>query len=243
MKEEDYKKIDQYLQGELPKEENALFQSRLSEDQEFAAAFEIRQQMTNYLQASLQQPALEAKMEEFGKQYFKESTPSSGKRVKMPFLRIGLAIAAAIALLLMVWNPFNSVNLYTQYAAAHPPLALVEKNAATNLAQKAEQAYANKEYENAYIALSEIIQTEPNNVQASLALGISALESGRINEAQSIFNNLANGSSILKSYGQWYLALSYLKTDENEKAKSILETLDNNEPALKKKATELLKKL
>jgi tetratricopeptide (TPR) repeat protein len=237
-----YTKIDQFLQGELPDEEKGAFKERLANDEEFAAAYTTSQQMTNYLRASLKQPALEAKMAELGGQYFKEQKTSKAKLVNMSFLRIGLAIAAGLALLLFVWNPFNSGDLYQQFAA-HPPLALVEKGAATDVIQEAELAYTNKQYDEAYHFLTKVLEAEPNNVQAKLALGISALETGKMEQAQSIFNDLANGSSILKNYGQWYLALSFIKNGTPEKAKSILESLDNQEPILKEKAVKLLSKL
>ncbi len=242
MKEKDYKIIDRHLQGELDDEEQQSFKQRLKDDTDFAQAYKMSRQMTNYLQASLKQPALEDKMAELGKLYFKAENKQTAKRIKMPFWRIGLAVAAAISLLILVWNPFNSTNLYEEFAS-HPPLALVEKSAANNWIEKAEQAYVNKQYQTAYTALSEAIKEQPNNVQAKLALGISALESDRTEEAKAIFKELSKGTSILKTYGQWYLALTYIKQGDNEKAKYLLEKLGNDEPALKKKATELLQKL
>jgi len=242
MKEKDYKIIDRHLQGELDNEEQQSFKQRLKDDADFAQAYKMSRQMTSYLQASQKQPALEEKMAELGKQYFKTEKKHEAKQVKMPFLRIGLAVAAAISLLLLIWNPFNSTNLYDEFAT-HPPLALVEKNAANILIEQAEQAYANKQYEVAYTALSKVIKDQPNNVQASLALGISALESDRTEEAKAIFVALSEGTSVLKTYGQWYVALTYIKQGDNEKAKPILESLGNDEPALKKKAKELLQKL
>ena len=239
MKEEDYKSIDQYLQKELGNDEQQAFKQRLKEDNAFAKAYKESRQMTNYLQASLKQPALEEELAHLGKQYFKNETTSKAKLVRMPMLRIGLAIAAAIALLVVVWNPFNSGGLYVQFAQ-HPSLALVEKSASSELIQKAEKAYTSGQYEAAYLALSEVLKSEPNNVQAKLALGISALETDRIEKAQSIFGELANGSSSLKTYGNWYLALSYIKQGENEKAKPFLEKIGNDEPLLKKKAENLL---
>lgn len=242
MEENDYTIIDQFLQGELPKDQHTAFHKRLATDKEFAKAYQFAQQMTNYLKARQKQPALEAKLNEWGDQYIKKETATSAKRIKMSSWKTGLAIAAAIALLLMVWNPFDSGDLYSQYAV-HPPLALVEKNAASTFAQQAEQAYTSKNYVGAYSALTNLLEIESENVQAQLALGISALETGKTSEAQAIFSKLAEGTSVLKSYGQWYLALSYIQQGENEKAKPILKGINNDEPSLKKKATELLTKI
>lgn len=239
MEEDDYKKIDQHLQGELADDQQAAFEKSLKNDDFFAKTYKERRQMTSYLQASSKQAALEEKMAELGKEYFKTEKTIKTKLVKMPILRFGLAIAAAIVLLVMVWNPFSSTDLYLQFSN-HPHLAMVEKSEGESTAQKAELAYNNGDYETAYQALSEVLKTEPGNFQAKLALGISALEIGRIEKAQGIFETLANSSSSFKTYGQWYLALSYIKQGENEKAKPILENLGNDEPLLKKKAKDLL---
>lgn len=243
MEEEDYKLLDQYLQDELPDDQKAAFRQRLKEEEPLAAELELRQQMHTYLRTKAQQPDLEATMKNLGSTYF-SPLEKGAKIVPMNRRRlyVGLSIAAAIALVLLVWNPFDSGNLYNAYAQ-HPPLALVEKGDALVLAQQAEAAYGEKDYKTAYGLLNELTDLSSENVQLQLALGISALETGRTTKARQLFEELAEGNSALRNYGRWYLALSYLKTEEFAQAKAELQKLDDSDPALYDKAAELLEEL
>lgn len=243
MREEDYKLLDQYLQGELSEEQEAVFLERLSTDEDMAAELQLRQQMHTYLRTKAQQPGLEEVMQDLGNIYF-SAAKEEAKIVPMTRRKwfVGIGIAAAIALVLLVWNPFATDNLYKAFAD-HPPLALVEKGATQDLAQQAELAYQNRDFAKAYSLLNELTDLSSKNVQLQLALGISALETGRTTKARQLFEELAEGNSALRNYGRWYLALSYLKTEELAQAKKELLKLDNSDPALYAKAAQLLKAL
>ncbi|WP_020539230.1 hypothetical protein [Lewinella cohaerens] len=243
MEEEDYKLLDQYLQDELSGDQKAAFRQRLKEEEPLAAELELRQQMHTYLRTKAQQPDLETAMKNLGGTYF-SPVEKAAKIVPLARRRlyVGLSIAAAIALVLLVWNPFDSGNLYNAYAQ-HPPLALVEKGDALALAQQAEAAYGEKDYKTAYGLLNELTDLSSENIQLQLALGISALETGRTTKARQLFEELAEGNSALRNYGRWYLALSYLKTEEFAQAKAELQKLDDSDPALYDKATQLLEEL
>ncbi|MGH1437427.1 MAG: tetratricopeptide repeat protein [Lewinella sp.] len=243
MEEKDYKLLDQYLQDELPDDQKAAFRQRIKEEEPLAEELKLRQQMHTYLRTKAQQPDLEAAMKNLGGTYF---SPAEKATKIVPIARrrlyVGLGIAAAIALVLLVWNPFGSGNLYKAYAQ-HPPLALVEKGDALALAQQAEVAYGEKDYKTAYDLLNELTDLSSENVQLQLALGISALETGRTTKARQLFEKLAEGNSALRNYGCWYLALSYLKTEEFAQAKAELQKLDDSDPALYDKAAQLLEEL
>lgn len=250
MEASDYLLIDQYLQGELPEEGQAAFQQRLETDPGFAAAFRERQQMQRYLQHQAKVPQLKAKMVALGAQHFKAeakgATDSAEGKVVPLWRRTPIAIAAAaaaIALILLVWNPFQaSGNLYEQYAA-HQPLALQERNLDGLDSEAAEQAYNEGQYEAAYTRLSTLVEQKPDNPQLQLALGISALETDRVQEARMQFEALANGDTALQDFGRWYLALSFVKTGEYDRAKPLLRALTQQPSAFRPQAEALLQRL
>ena len=243
MNEEDYKLLDQYLQDELTDDQKTALLERLTSDEALAAALELRQQMHTYLRTQAQQPGLEEVMKDLGRTYF---APAKEEIKIVPMARrrwsVWVGVAAAIALILLIWNPFGPDNLYQAYAD-HPPLALVEKGDGQALAQQAEVAYQQGDFATAYPLLNELTALSSANVQLQLALGISALETGRTTKARQFFEELANGNSALRSYGQWYLALSYLKTEDFAQAKIELQKLDDADPALYTKAAQLLEAL
>lgn len=251
MEASDYLIIDRYLQGELPEQEQQAFEQRLLDDLAFARALTERQQMQSYLKHQAQKPALEKRLADLGAQYFQdeEGAPSDGSEggAVVPLWRRKpvwlVAAAAAIALILLVWNPFQtSANLYEQYAL-HPVLALQERNVDGSSPQAAEQAFNQGEYETAYTQLSALVQELPDNPQLKLSLGIAALETGRTDEARTQFEALAGGSSALQEYGRWYMALSYVKTGDYEAARPLLQTLAGQPSAFQQQAQRLLQQL
>jgi tetratricopeptide (TPR) repeat protein len=240
MQPDDYKSIDLYLQKELSPDELKTFHDRLQNDQAFADELNMRQGMDSYLKAKASQPELEKKMASLGKKHFQ----TEAKVRSLPNIRwlVGIAAAALIGLMLWLWNPFTSPDLYAQYAQ-HPDLVLAERGEDGNLASKAEAAFAAGAYPEAYELLQTMVAEKPTDMQLLLALGIAALESGKQREAEAAFTKVAASNASLQSYGNWYLALSAVKSGSYEKAKLLLQKIDDSDPVLKRKAEQLLRAL
>ncbi|MFK8009399.1 MAG: tol-pal system YbgF family protein [Saprospiraceae bacterium] len=249
MEKDNYTLIEKYLNGELNEEEIKKFQSRLKEDTVFAEEYTLQKSMNIFLEKNRNQPALESKLASIGKDFFVEGKNEQEDKV-IPISRnknrnrwiIGLIATAAVAALLVMFNPFQEGDLYQQYAA-HQPISLTEKSTGNDVSTKAETAFNQKNYALAYENLTLYLQENPADQKAQLALGISALEDGKTTEAITIFEKMATGDSAFKDYGTWYLALSYLKQKDFEKAKSFLSQVPNSEKSLFKKAQKLLKDL
>ncbi len=148
---------------------------------------------------------------------------------RIPLHRRWYAYAAAIALVVTVSLVLYlnlRPGLYDQYAQ-HAPLALTAMSAQTDaLAAAAESAFNAKNYEAAYTALQGYVSANESNNLARLYLGISALETDRLSEAQTIFNRLkAQTDGVTTDYAQWYLALTYLKQEDKAACQSVLEEI------------------
>lgn len=242
MDSNDYILIDRYLQGELSNEEVRSFKQRLKDDEEFAGEYSLRKGMDIFLEKERNQPNLESSLERLGDEFFEEEKKKTTFSIYRNRIFIGLAAAAAIALALIIWNPFEATSLYDQYAI-HQPISLTEKSTTAAIGTKAEKEFNTKNYKEAYKSLSTYIEQKPDDQKAKLALGISALELDKLEEASSTFSAIQNSNSALKEYGTWYLALTYLKKGDNEKAKSLLTKITSTEKNLFEKATKLLKSL
>ena len=232
----DYRLIDAYLQKELPPAELPAFQQRLVADAAFAAELALRQNMHNYLRTQAHLGQLEEKMATLGPTYFGEQA-AKVRHLNARYWIMGL-VAAAVAVLLVVWNPLGRADLYREFAQ-HQPLNLTEKSTTGQLATAAEASFNAGNYEAAYRQLTTYLQEEPADNQARLALGIAALETGRIPEAQAVFTAVAAGDSVFRSYGTWYLALSYLKVGAKTAAKATLEKIPATDPDFGARAVEL----
>ena len=242
MKADDYTKLDQYLQNELPEAERAAFEARLQTEADLAAELQLRQQMDTYLRTQQQLPSLQEKMAALGKQHFAQTDKPRVRQLARRRLFYVLGAAAAVALVLLVWNPFSRGNLYEQFAQ-HPPLALVERAENQDLATQAEQALESNEFAQAYDLLKELLAANPDNPQLLLALGISALETDRSAEASRYFTELANGSTALSEYGSWYLILTAIKDGNQSLARQYLDGQTFTDPYLQAQADRLEQQL
>ncbi len=244
MQADDYLKIDQYLQNELSEAEKMAFQARLANEPDLVDELNVRQQMNTYLRTQANLPDLEKKMAGLSAQYFGDASKPRVRQMARRRLFYALAAAAAIALLLLIWNPFSSsaAQLYADYGK-HPSLSFVVKGSVEEQVATAERAFRNGEYETVYQALQKVISTGEDNLQLQLAFGISALETGRIDEAQAVFTELATGNADQREYGRWYQILTHVKSDNFPQAIELLQKNQFNEPLLKKQAAALRSEL
>ncbi|MEM9261362.1 MAG: hypothetical protein AAGA62_17110, partial [Bacteroidota bacterium] len=100
MNENDYIRIEAYLQGEADAATRVALEKRAAEDEQFAAALAERRQLNGHLKARAQEPALRNTLSQLGKKYFQtdEGTVRTLRPKKMKQWQ-RWAIAAAIALL------------------------------------------------------------------------------------------------------------------------------------------------
>ncbi|MEZ5042929.1 MAG: hypothetical protein R2828_23745 [Saprospiraceae bacterium] len=231
MKDDYFKKIEQYFQQELSEKELAEFQQQLAEDEAFASAFETRQQMETFLENRPKREQLKATLTDMGEAFFQETntdTPSkpAGKRIPMRSRLYWLASAAAAVLLLIFAWPFlfPSTPTYSQFAE-HRPLSLQEKSVDGNALAGIEAAFNNKDYRTAHDGLNNYLKNNPHDITAFLYKGICALELNQLEEAQLTFENIRQKNSVLGQTAQWYLALTYLKRADFDNCKATLATI------------------
>ncbi len=238
MRTDDYKLIDQYLRGELDEAGQQEVKSRMDSDEAFAEELRFQQEVKSFAGHRTRRQALQEQLTQLNQKTEKEAKVIPMRR--RVFYIAGAA--AAIALVIYLALPFLMPGtLYDQFND-HQQLALQERGDNTTLAQEAENAFNNGNYELAYAKLSELTQATPDDTRAQLALGITALETDKLVEAKTIFNTLSNGDSAVKDNATWYLALTYVKAEDYANARQTLERI----PAgtfWSAKAQELLNKL
>ncbi len=252
MTERDDLLLERYFKQELSPEERIAFEARLEQDSELAATYELHVSMKSFLREKNKQAQFANFLEDVSASYFKEKQTVVGETKdtivpiwKRPtFIGSILAVAAAIAGVLLFPFLINS-NLYEQFNE-HRPLALVEQSSNTNeTLVTAERAFNAGDFQSALIALTQYLNTNPNDTEARLYKGISLLELDQTVEAATIFQAIANGDSALQTEGLWYWALSDIKQGDNTTAKAKLKRLitENKDSKLSKQAERLLSKL
>ncbi len=263
MKEEDDILISRYLAEELDDKNKTALEARLAEEPTLATELEQRRHELTFLRTEASLPDLKSRMQELGSQHFKESLgntttdqtaspqhPATNtakqeatvRRLRWKRWAPAVGIAAAVALVLLIWNPFATAAPYEQFAQ-YDPVYLTEKSSdAAAAAAPAEAAFNAGHYSEAYKQLTNYLTQRPDDNEARLALGISALETNREAEAETIFADIAAGSSALNDDAQFYLALTYFKI-EDPRAKATLLSIDKKNPDYGVRVTEMLQLL
>ena len=110
------------------------------------------------------------------------------------------------------------------------------------------QAYENKKYTEANLLFDSYLTTNPNDAQALYFGGISYYENHNYKKTIPLLEKfLTQKSSIVyqknSQDAEWYLANSYLKENENRKAKTLLEKIVETKGKYASQAKQLLNKL
>ena len=172
--------------------------------------------------------------------------------IKPKLLRFGKWLSAASILLLFVLSGSSYMfsnrskiedKLFSKY---YEPFQNNTKNYFNSSPiLKAKSLYANNESGDAFFILDNMpgsIDIEP---ERNLYLGLVLMELERYNEAIEKFKMLQQDEepSVSLSISHWYLALSYLVTDDKADAVKILEHITRNKSYNYKNAEKILKKL
>jgi len=230
MDAEVYHLFEKYLNNDLTDSEKAEFEKRISDDKEFAGAFETYREIYASLEAKENraegEEALQQNLREISEDFFENGSEETTTKV-IPMKRWIQLAAASIVIALGVTFFFNrdrSKPTYAQFAK-YEALALAERGMEDSLKVLAGNYFNNKQYERAATTLEELLQREPDNTQAKLYLGIALTETDRFDQADELFKEIQTGGSIFTSKATWYLALSYLKQNETDACQSTLEEI------------------
>lgn len=247
MEDQDYILFENYLSGELSKDETIVFENRLKKDLEFEKAFATYKDLNSFLEHKIgnetEIAAFKENLENISDKYFsKTETVSEVKQKAKRFKFAQYAIAASVALLvgIFVFNQFSNPT-YSDFNS-HTPFEVAVRGENVELLIKTTKAFNNKEYEKASLYLEELLKENSENKEYQLYYAITNIELDRFEKSDTVLKALSQGSSAYKNKATWYLALSKFKQKENETSvellKQIPETADDY-----KQAQKLLRKI
>lgn len=227
-------KIEQYIQNELTGNELLEFEELLEKDEELRKKVNFYQYSMSVL--SENKPSTKSDeekiaqinpiLEEFRDQYFinkttktkitKEESKPKSRVVKLllPFA----ALAAAAALLIFFLLPQLQSQSNSQIAEDN--FKIYPLGNQMGEFEETIKNYTIGNFEEADKQLSNRLKELPDSPDLWLAKGCTKFELDEINEAIYSFEKVIeiDDSGISRPYAHWYLALSYLKKDDPEKA-------------------------
>jgi len=153
---------------------------------------------------------------------------------KSVYLKSALIITAILVLTgsitIFPGRNLNNDEILSRYYKEYLP-ASDQRSAETKIDENLTQAqeyFESHDYKNAALYFSKVIESNPKDMSATLLNGISNYEDKKYPEAkQSLGKVIDDNKNMYIDQAQWYLALCYLQTDENEKAIRLLEIIRN----------------
>ena len=136
-------------------------------------------------------------------------------------------------------------KLFAEYFQPYPSLVPIERgDQPENELQNALMKYEARDYADALESFHKVIAAEPDNRVAHFHAGIASLALDDRQAAIASFQTvIALGNGELTQLSQWYCALAYLKNDELDRARLLLEQIIAANGVFSPQAEELLQRL
>ena len=240
--------IDKYLAGTLSEEEKTLFEQKLAQPQ-FKEKLELVQAIKKGVAAEKTQQMKSFLQNEEKKITTPEQTDTpTAKTKQLPrnFLRIAAGFLVLLALSFWLWNKNDqgTTHLYTQHFSPEKNVLYITKKSEPDLSRKYEifKAYDDGNYTE-YIKGVDALLTDEDNDDYRFYKANALLELNQTDEAISILKKIiAAEKTQFMEESKFILALAYLRVNQKEAARPILEELSIN-AVYKEKVEKILSKL
>lgn len=222
--------IERYLQGKMTAEERVAFENSLENDPELVEALALQKDLMQGIRQHFD-AHLKAKFEAIEEA---SSTSTSDKKETHRLWK--WAASAAVGLTLVgVFYFMNSENrnkrLYAAYYEDFPNIVdRTQRDSQTEL-QNAFIYFQNKQWAEAAEAFQTLRNENPHIYYPGFYQALSLLNLDQPEEALPLLQATATSSDDrFSTPAKWYLALAYLKMDNEEQAIENLEEIPNGSP-------------
>lgn len=214
-----FETIQSYLRRELSQEARNNFERKMEMDSSLKEQVELHR-------------SVNAEMGDADSLLFRKrlaQISSQLKEEKKRKLSFSWKIAAALFFVfgLLVYLFFQTVgdktNLFEDYYVAYPIEDIMRGNSANSF-EPALELYSKHEYEKAVGLLEMASKKNPDNFAIDLYLGNCFLNIDEERKAIEFFEKIPK-ENIYFEHAQWYLALTYIKMNQMEKANATLKVV------------------
>ncbi len=248
-KEQDFSLlIDRYMNGEMNKEELIWFDGERDNNKSLASELKLQYEIGSSI---LDDEEMDLRIQ-LGK-IEKEILP---KRVRLiQFKNINRSAAASVATVLLLltmaawllWNQFNTISndeLFSRFYEPYPSLTGVRSGdqAVDYILTDAMLKYQEGDFVSALSLFEKVLNTNSKDATSRFYQGISYMETQKFKNAGNSFHTVIDHrDNLFIEQAQWYLALCYLRTDENTKATEQLNQIVNSKGFYSRDARRLLR--
>jgi TolA-binding protein len=247
MKTEDFSYfIERYIAGEMSDIEKTWFEKELDGNIKLTDELKLRQNTDEILKKQ-NHISLRNKLSAIDKARQEKTT-----RIR-PQRKVYYGIAATLGVLAIMGSVLftgsrnlTSKEIIERYSTEYEPVsgqrsAGIEMN---ELFVQGLECFQNHDYKNAALYFSKVVENEPRDMYATLLNGISNFEESRFSDAKKSFGTVIDDNKNLYiDQAQWYLALCYLQTGENEKARYMLQVIIDENGSFASQSKKILRKI
>ncbi len=241
--------IERYIAGEMNEEEMLWFEKELEGNEDLQAEVDLRRKTDVILQKQ-DVLTLRNKLVAIEKQRKeKEIHAPSSSSPRLGYVKYAavLAVVATIGSVVF-FNGRHTANdeLISKYYKTYEPPA--RQRAANSIFngdfELAMEFYNSNDYANAANLFRKVVDQNPKDMQSVLLHGVSSFEDKRYPDARKSFVTVIDdNNNLFIETARWYLALCYIKTNENGKASEQLKKIITDGGLYSKNAKKILKSL
>jgi len=191
--------------------------------------------------------SLRTKLSELDKNRYERKRSSTLRRITI--LKYAAALAGVVvitSLFFFTGQTLTSEEIISQlYKTYEAPSAQRSAASVANTDYILGLKYYNaQDYRNAASQFAKVLEHNPDDIQTHLLSGVSNMEEKQYNEAKKSFTTVIDdNNNLFIESARWYLALCYVKTEENVRASQLLVSINNEGGLYSKDAKKVLRKL
>ncbi|WP_111684443.1 tetratricopeptide repeat protein [Winogradskyella tangerina] len=217
--QEEFERIEAYLNGSLSEEDLSSFEVQLKNEEGFASKVEDIKTVL----IGIETQSLKAQLDRFHDEAINNSTNASNSETKVRSLNLRrIAVAAALIIAAgSFWFLTGNSNerLYAKYYSPDPGLPTTMGDTDNYEFYEAMVSYKQGNYKDALKTWKDQLNTKTKNDTLNYFVGSALLASKQEKEALSYLLEVTKQDhSTFKNEALYYLGLAYLKSDNKEKA-------------------------
>lgn len=247
MKTEDFSDfIERYIAGEMSDVEKKWFEKELDGNKKLTEDLKLRQNTDEILKKQ-RLISLRNKLSVIDKAREEKTTKIRPQRKVYYGIVASIVVVAIMGSVLFTGSRnLSSKEIIERYSTEYEPIsgqrsAGIEMNV---LFTQGLECFQNHDYKNAALYFSKVVENEPMDMYATLLNGISNFEESKFGDAKKSFGIVIDDNKNLYiDQAQWYLALCYIQTGDNEKAGNLLQVIIDENGSFASQSKKILRKI
>jgi tetratricopeptide (TPR) repeat protein len=240
--------IDKYLNGEMEDRELEQFNHLLATDPEAQEEVDLHQAIDEAIMEEDIMSFRDTMQMIYAEDEKVKRQPAGFSRRKLYYAAATLALLLATGgVVRQLTQPdYDNQEMFNQFYQPYEVTVTYRSgNTETDrLLLTALQKYEEEHYQEALVLFEQLLEKRKDDMAVNLYSGISYMEVEKYQKATHSFQTIiTDNNNLFIEQAEWYLAMCYLKTDENKKAKELLDELIKKESYYKEMARKIKNEL